>query len=230
MPPWISTLMEANVLRGPQKHGAVVTCASLIVLTLAGCATDSSLPTEEHMSGLHLSAVGQASSAQSLNDLRKLTAPLHDLDAALAANYSLLIATPLTAADGCISDMNAGGMGYHYSRFNNLGDNNIDLLDPEFLVYAPTQAGVKDGDQRRRLGALEYFIPYSSIWPGPTDAGFQRAPRLSDFSSFAGLPDVSMSPTRFGGWAIHIWLWENNPAGMLTNYNASVPKCAGSSF
>jgi hypothetical protein len=217
--------MEANVLRGPQKHSAVITCASLIVLTLGGCSADSPIPTESHMAGLPLSAVGQASNAQALSDLRRLTAPLHDLDAALAANYSLLIAAPLTAPDGCISDMNAGGMGYHYSRFNNLGDNSIDLLDPEFLVYAPAKGG-----ESRRLGALEYFIPYSSVWPGPTDALYQRAPRLSDFSSFAGLPDVAMSPTRFGGWAIHIWLWENNPGGMLTNYNASVPKCEGSSF
>jgi hypothetical protein len=221
--------MEANVLRGTHKYGAV-TCASLIVLTFAGCSTDSPIPTESHMAGLPLAAVAQSSNAQALAQLRVLTASLHDVDAALAEEYSLLVAPPLTAPDGCISDMAAGGMGYHYSRFDNLGDNSIDLLDPEFLVYAPTAAPAKDGDQRRRLGAVEYFIPYSSVWPGPTDAEFDRAPRLSDFSSFAGLPDVAMSPTRFGGWAIHIWLWENNPGGMLTNYNASVPKCEGSTF
>jgi hypothetical protein len=209
------------------RNGMIILCASLIV---AGCSQDSAMPTDAHMAGLPLSAVGQASNAQALSDLRKLTAPLHDLDAALAANYSLLVAPPLTAPDGCISDMSAGGMGYHYSQFDNLADNSIDLLDPEFLVYAPTNAPTKDGVQRRRLGALEYFIPYSSVWPGPNDTGFQRAPRLSDFSSFAGLPDVAMAPTRFGGWAIHIWLWEHNPAGMLTNYNTSVPKCEGSTF
>ena len=179
------------------------------------------------MAGLPLSAVGQASNAQALADLRKLTAPLHDIDAALNANYSLLIATPLTAPDGCISNPSAGGMGYHYSRFDNLGDNSIDLLNPEFLVYAPVAAPAKDGVQQRRLGALEYFIPYSTTWPGPADLNFQRAPRLSDFSSFAGLPDIAMSPTPFNGWALHIWLWENNPGGMLANFNMSVPQCAG---
>jgi hypothetical protein len=209
------------------RNGVIILCVSLIAV---GCSQDSTMPTDAHMAGLPLSAVGQASNAQALSDLRKLTAPLHDLDAALAANYSLLVAPPLTAPDGCISDMSAGGMGYHYSQFDNLADNSINLLDPEFLVYAPTNAPTKDGVQRRRLGALEYFIPYSSVWPGPSQAGFQRAPRLSDFSSFAGLPDVAMAPTRFGGWAIHIWLWENNPAGMLTNYNTSVPKCEGSTF
>jgi hypothetical protein len=41
---------------------------------------------------------------------------------------------------------------------------------------------------------------------------------------------VALSATRFGGWAIHIWLWENNPGGMFTNYNASVPQCEGSIY
>ena len=218
--------MEANVLRGLHKYGAV-TCASLTVLTLGGCSADSPMPTDTHMAGLPLSAVAQASNSQALNQLRALTAPLHDINAATAAQYSLLVAPPLTAADGCISDATAGGMGYHYSRFNNLGDDSITLLDPEFLVYAPTAAPAKNGVQGRRLGALEYFIPYSPVWPGPDDAQFQRKPRLSDFSTFAGLPDVEMSPTPFNGWALHIWLWENNPGGMLTNFNTSVPKCEG---
>ena len=218
------------MLRCTNKHGAVITFATLIVLSVGGCSADSSTSADMQMAGLPLSAVGQATNAQALTDLRRITASLHDVDAAEAADYSLLVAPPLTAADGCISDMSAGGMGYHYSRFNNLGDNSIDLLDPEFLVYAPTNAPVKNGEQRRRLGAVEYFIPYSEVWPGPDDSDFDRAPRLSDFSSFAGLPDVAMAPTRFGGWAVHIWLWENNPGGMLTNYNTSVPKCEGSSF
>ena len=211
------------MLRGTDIPGTIITCSSLFLLAMAGCGSDSSMPTESHMAGLPISAVAQASNAQSLNDLRRLTAPLHDINAAEAANYSLLVAPPLTAPDGCISDMTAGGMGYHYSRFDNLGDNSIALLNPEFLVYAPTNAA--SGDVPRRLAALEYFIPYSYVWPGPADGAFVRAPRLSDFSSFAGLPDVAMSATRFGGWAIHIWLWEHNPGGMLTNFNKSVPQC-----
>ena len=218
------------MLRRTTRPGAVTTFATLVILAAAGCSADSSTSTDMQMAGLPLSAVAQSSNAQALNDLRKLTAALHDVDAAEAADYSLLVAPPLTAPDGCISDMSAGGMGYHYSRFDNLGDNSIDLLDPEFLVYAPTAAPARDGVQGRRLGAVEYFIPYSTTWPGPTDVSFVRAPRLSDFSSFAGLPDVAMSATRFGGWAIHIWLWENNPGGMLTNFNTAVAKCEGSTF
>src|SRR5512141_975235 len=218
--------MEATVLVRTTRHGAGISFATLgVLLALAGCSADSSTSTDMQMAGLPLSAVGQASNAQALNDLRRMTASFHDLDAALAAQYSLLVAPPLTAQDGCISNPTAGGMGYHYSRFNNLGDNSIDLLDPEFLVYAPTDAPAKGGVQGRRLGAVEYFIPYSTVWPGPDDIAFVRAPRLSDFSSFAGLPDLAMSATPFGGWAIHIWLWENNPGGMMSNFNTSVPQC-----
>ena len=216
------------MLRRTATQGAITTLATLIVLSAGGCSADSSTATDMQMAGLPLSAVAQSSNAQALNDLRRITASLHDVDAATGANYSLLVATPLTAADGCISDPLIGGMGYHYSRFNNLGDNSIDLLDPEFLVYAPTAAPAKGGVQGRRLGAVEYFIPYSTVWPGPADISFDRAPELSDFPSFAGLPDVAMSPTAFGGWAIHIWLWQNNPDGMLMNYNVSVAQCGGS--
>ena len=82
------------MLRGTSKPGAALTCASLIVLAIAGCNGDSAMPTESHMAGLPISAVAQASNAQALNDLRRLTAPLHDVNTALNANYGLLIAPP----------------------------------------------------------------------------------------------------------------------------------------
>jgi hypothetical protein len=206
-------------------RSAAMLLAAATGITLAGC-SDSAMPTEEHMAEINLANVSQSSaSAQALNDLRRITAPLHDLDAALSRNYSLLIETPLTAPDGCISNMSAGGMGYHYSQFDNLGDNTINLLDPEFLVYAPQKGANNGSEARRRLGALEYFIPYSDVWPGPDDPNFDAAPRTSDFSSFNGLPDVEMTPTAFNGWALHIWLWEPNPDGMMMNFNTAVPLC-----
>ena len=217
------------MLQSTTKSGAVMTIAAMMLLS-AGCSSDASMPTESHMAGLPISAVKDANNATALTDLRRLTAAFHSVANAEGAGYGLLVAPPLTAPDGCISDMSAGGMGYHYTQGDNLGDNSIDLLDPEFLVYAPTAKPAKGEEQGRRLAAVEYFIPYSNVWPGPTDPSFTHAPSLSDFSSFAGLPDVAMAPTRFGGWAIHIWLWEQNPDGMLSNYNSAVAKCEGSTF
>jgi hypothetical protein len=177
-----------------------------------------------------LSSLTSASQSQALADLRQLTAPFHDVDAAEAAGYALFKAPPLTAADGCVSDVNAGGMGYHYTRGNNLADDSVSLLDPEFLVYAPKTGPRQDGEARRRLAAFDYFLPYSAKWPGPNDASFRRAPTLHDFSTMRDLPDLAFAPSRFNGWMVHIWLWEDNPAGMFANWNTSVPLCEGSAF
>ena len=197
-------------------------------IALTAC-SDSPVPTAGHMShegGVMLSDLTRAGNARSIAALRQFTAGFHDLDSATAVGYGLLKAPPATAEDGCISDPAAGGMGYHYTRGDNLGDNTIDLLNPEFLVYAPTNAPRIDGVARRRLAAVEYFLPFTPTWPGPTDPTFQRAPTLHDFSSTSELPDLAFTPTaRFGGWMFHIWLWENNPGGMFENFNGSVPLC-----
>ena len=202
--------------------------ASAVVLT--GCNADSPVQADSHHShqnGLTLASLSQATQAKALADLRQLTAQFHDVDAAEAARYNLFT-NPLTAPDGCISDKSAGGMGYHYSRLNNLGDDAVTLLDPEFLVYAPKDGPRKDGEARRRLAAFDYFIPYSPKWPGPDDPTFERAPTLHDFPTMTDLPDISFAPSRFGGWMFHIWLWEQNPGGMFANWNTSVPLCEGS--
>jgi len=213
------------------KRIAQLLVASSFVLV--GCNADSPVQADSHLShrnGLMLSSLSQAATAQTLNDLRRLTAPLHDVDAADAAGYRLFTLTPLTAADGCISSTTDGGMGYHYTRGNNLEDDAVSLLDPEFLVYAPTNAPRKGGEARRRLAAFDYFIPYSAKWPGPDDPKFERRPTLHDFPTMSDLPDISFAPSRFGGWMFHIWLWENNPSGMFTNWNTTVPLCDGSFF
>ena len=196
-------------------------------LVLAACSTETPVQTHQmsHEGGLMLSSLTSASESQALAALRQLTAPFHDVDAAEAAGYALLSLPPLTAQDGCVSDASLGGMGYHYTRGDNLGDDNVSLLDPEFLVYAPKDGPRQDGVARRRLAAFDYFIPYSTRWPGPNDPTFQRAPTLHDFSTMQDLPDLRFAPSRFNGWMFHIWLWENNPAGMFGNFNASVPLC-----
>ena len=201
----------------------------LLAFALTACSADSPVPTASHMShdgGVMLSDLARAGNAQSLSALRQFTAGFHDLDAATGAGYGLLKAPPATAQDGCISDESAGGMGYHYTRGNNLGDDAIDLLDPEFLVYAPTDGPPLNGVTQRRLAAVEYFLPFSQQWPAPGAQGFTKVPSLHDFPTTSDLPDVPFTATaRFGGWMFHIWVWETNPAGMFGNFNSSVPLC-----
>ena len=205
--------------------------ASAVVL--AACNADSPVPTDHgmHAHSLSLSSLSSSTNAQTLADIKQFSAKFHDVDVATNAGYSLLKAPPLTAADGCISSMTEGGMGYHYTTGANLADDSVSLLDPEFLVYAPKNGPRKDGEARTRLAAFEYFLPFTPKWPAPGTAGFNRAPTLHDFSTTQGLPDVAFAPTtRFGGWMLHIWLWENNPDGEFANWNTSVPLCEGSTF
>jgi hypothetical protein len=204
-----------------------------LAFALAGCNQDSPVQANAHLShhnGLALSSLSGSAVAPTLEALTQSTAAFHDLSTALSAGYGLFSAPPRTAADGCISSASDGGMGYHYGRLDNLADDSVTLLDPEFLVYAPKDAPRKDGEARTRLAAFDYFIPYSPKWPGPNDANFKRAPRLHDFSTMSALPDLAFAPSRFDGWMFHIWLWEQNPAGMFANWNPSVPLCEGSVF
>ncbi len=202
-------------------------------VVLAACNADSPVPTDHgmHAHGLSLSSLSSSTSAKALADIKQFSAKFHDVDVAENAGYSLLKAPPATAPDGCISDATLGGMGYHYTRGTNLADDAIELLDPEFLVYAPKNGPRKDGEARTRLAAFEYFLPFTPKWPAPGTAGFQRAPTLHDFPTTQDLPDIAFAPTtRFGGWMLHIWLWENNPGGEFANWNESVPRCEGSTF
>lgn len=198
-----------------------------LTLVLAGCDAGSPMQTPHHEGGLELSSLTRASDASALAALTRLTAPFHDVDSAVAAGYVLFAAPPLTTADGCISSAHDGGMGFHYTRGNNLADDSVSLLDPEFLVYAPKNGAGTDG---ARLAAFDYFLPYSTKWPGPNDPSFTRPPTLHDFSTMKDLPDVVFAPSRFNGWMVHIWLWENNPGGLFANWNTSVPLCPGSAF
>jgi hypothetical protein len=200
-----------------------------LTLVLAGCDAGSPLQAphhDSHQGGLDLPSLTRASNAPALAALTRLTAPFHDVDSAKAAGYVLFAAPPLTAPDGCISSAQEGGMGFHYTRGNNLADDSVSLLDPEFLVYAPKNGN----DGGARLAAFDYFLPYSTKWPGPNDPSFTRAPTLHDFSTMRDLPDVAFAPSRFNGWMVHIWLWENNPGGLFANWNRAVPLCQGSTF
>src|SRR4029078_5301863 len=125
--------------------------------------------------------------AQSLAALKQFTAKFHDVDVATGAGYGLLKAPPATAQDGCISDPTAGGMGYHYTRGDNLADNTIDLLNPEFLVYAPKNGPRQHSVAITRLGAVAYFLPLTPVWPGPTDPTFTHAASLRALDSTSHL-------------------------------------------
>ena len=220
----------SNPTLGPTRPSLAVL---LLGLTLSACNADSPVQAEMHLShenGLVLSSLSKATEAQALSDLRRFSASFHNPKQAERAGYGLFALEPLTAADGCISDREAGGMGYHYTRGDNLVDDMVSLLDPEFLVYAPDKGPNKVGAVNSKLVGFDYFILYSPTWPGPDEPNFIRPPELHDFPTMKDLPNIQFAPSRFGGWMVHIWLWEQNPDGMFANWNRAVPLCRGSTY
>lgn len=140
-----------------------------------------------------------ASVEHDLATLRRVTAPFHDFDVARHAGWSTQI-TP------CMVDPTQGGMGFHYGN-TNLIDGSVRVDQPELLLYEPERNG------RMRLVAVEYIVPFT-MW---TSA---QPPRLFD-------RDFKRNE-QFQVWALHAWVWRDNPAGIFADWNPRV-SCAGAS-
>jgi len=89
--------------------------------------------------------------------------------------------------------------GYHYQRGSWPSDNVLDRLEPEFLMYAPSNADLK-------LVAVEYAVP--ARFPRPRFLG-------GTFESYSGGPGEPI-------WFLHVWLWHLNPAGVFSPLNRTV--------
>ena len=129
-----------------------------------------------------------------LGQLRSVTARFHDVAVAEDAGYSV----PLT---GCVTDATLGGMGFHVGKGKAI-DGTVDPLEPEVLLYEPQANG------QRRLVAVEFVVPYE----------FQ--PRNGPAPRLFGREFV---PTdAFELWALHAWIWRDNPSGMFADFNPTV--------
>lgn len=130
-----------------------------------------------------------------LAELRRLTAPYHNFDKAVAAGYGNEL-TP------CLYHSELGGMGYHYANPEYLNDT-INLLEPEVLVYEPKPNG------ELRLVAIEYIIPEDEWIETDPPSLFGQ-----DFSLNENAPEPF--------YALHVWIWRNNPNGMFFDWNPKV--------
>jgi hypothetical protein len=95
-----------------------------------------------------------------------------------------------------------GGMGKHYVN-PALLDGSVDVANPEALLYEPGPNG------QLNLVGVEYVIPrdaWTSAEP-PTLFGQQFTLNAFDL------------------WALHVWVWKNNPSGLYAAWNPRV-SCA----
>ncbi|MBT2519835.1 hypothetical protein [Arthrobacter sp. ISL-28] len=95
-------------------------------------------------------------------------------------------------ASECVEKKGVGAMGFHYAK-NSLIDAKTDARKPEVLVYMPNKQG------RYKLVAVEFL---STAKKRPEIAGlkFENGP----------FP---------GTFALHAWVWKENPDGMFAAYN-----------
>jgi hypothetical protein len=130
-----------------------------------------------------------------LATLKRVTAPFHRFDVAKAAGWSAKITDCMTDPNG------SGAMGFHYGNTRFI-DGAASVDKPELLLYEPDKNG------RLGLVAVEYIIPYSfQTREGPAPVLFGRKFKHND---------------GFGIWALHAWVWKENPSGVFADWNPRV--------
>lgn len=173
----------------------------IIVSTLLAVIVLSALPLTALAAG---PGVTDAQVQQDLASLRQATVRYQDVANAVADGF-----VPVT---GCV--VNGDGtaaMGLHYLNVARAMDPAINLLEPEVLLYAPTDSGL-------RLVGVEYFLAV-----GPTDfipPDVPPAPVLFG-QTFDG-PMYGHEPGMPSHYDLHVWLWQANPAGTFAQFNPNV--------
>lgn len=151
--------------------------------------------TSETMETASPSATVDAATQRDLDRLRKATQAYRDIAAARAAGFP-------SGTPKCLSHPTAGVMGYHYVD-QRVVDDKLELERPEILLYA------RDTDGKDQLTAVEYIVPLSR-WTR------SEPPRI--------LGQTLKRSEALKIWYLHVWAWEDNPAGLFADYNPRV-KC-----
>jgi hypothetical protein len=156
-----------------------------------------------------LAFAGYALAGGLLDKAKNGTAPFHNTDVARHSGYSVTVAD--TTGNVCISEPGVGGMGVHLLN-PKLLDTTIQPGRPEALVYRQQANGAL------KLAALEYIV-FKQAWE---DAKGVNAPAPSLY----GRPFLlTPAPNRFGipaFYALHAWVWKNNPSGTFQPWNPKV--------
>jgi hypothetical protein len=140
----------------------------------------------------------KASILDQLAQVRAATVMFRNTDTAKAGGY---ISVP--GLDYCFDNPGVGGMGYHLIKTSSL-DLNVNMLEPEAMVYAPGPNG------QLQLVAVEYIVP-ATVWEA---AGNTQPPFL--------LGQTFHLDAALGVYILHAWIWRENPLGMFEDWNPKV--------
>jgi hypothetical protein len=133
---------------------------------------------------------------------RRATAQFHQLEHAIAAGYPEDATGCLDFPDGYM-DFGPGAMSTHWINWDYFNDGGaLDPTKPEALLYEPQATG------KLRLVAVEYVVPESDLpSTAPPPVMFGR--------------ELMFHP-QFDAWAVHVWLWKDNPYGLFADVNPNV--------
>jgi len=186
------------------RPGLLLGAAAILI---SACAPSDSTPTDSPQTHVALQASHSHPGSNAeftpagrkvIAQLRQLTARFHDVRAAIAAGY--VVQFPA----GCAAS-SAGAQGFHYLNPALAGDDVVDPLQPELLMYEPGPNG------QLQLVGVDYVIPYSEVV-----ASTMPKPRLP------GVDVEMMNNDGLGVWALHIWSRRPNPSGMFAAWNPKV--------
>lgn len=149
-------------------------------------------------------AAGAGPRHDAIEPVRKATRQFHRVNEAVKAEYAQFTdVNGVTCIDG---PAGAGNMGIHYVNGTLVGDGKIDARHPEAVLYEQTKGGLK-------LTAVEYIV-LAADWKGSKPPSlFGQTFMFTTEPNRYGLPDF---------YALHAWVWKNNPSGRFSPYNPRV--------
>src|SRR5919109_2148937 len=158
------------------------------------------------LAGVVYAATG-TTDPQGLRDLAKVrqaTAKYHDVNVALADGF---VPTP-----HCIAEPGLGVMGIHYINPPRLMDTEVNILEPEILLYVESGNGLK-------LVGVEYWF---SIGAPDTPIPDPAPPAPVIFDRPLDGPMDAHEPGQPPHYDLHAWIWKANPAGIFAPFNPNV--------
>jgi hypothetical protein len=173
------------------RHSLAVAAAAAL---LVGCADGTPLPSEpEAASSAQFASALSAGDGAVIATLRRVTAPYHNIDKAIADGFVLLAECEVRPGHG-----EAGTL---YVNFNHVLDGIIDPEKPEGLLYDAS------GNGPPNLVGVDLAVPYA-LWTE------------TDPPEFLGV--TFQREDEFGAWALHVWIWRHNPEGMFAEGHPNV--------
>lgn len=161
---------------------------------IAACADEAPVaPSRQSAISAQVATLATAEENATLATLRRVTARYHDIDNAFADQFVLL--------HECENRPGEGPVGAVYVHVGRLMDGIIDPETPDALIYEPGRDGTM------KLVGAEFAVPYP-LWTSQAPPQFMGA--------------TFQPEDEFGVFALHAWIWRENPEGMYAETNPRV--------